>query len=209
MAIPGVVGASSGTSLGHYPDDENDESSSELKTPLAATEDRNPTLQSRGRDYDGEGESSYGYGLLGNGLSERDGGQMSVMTQDIRQALSKRYESSPNPSRSRANSSTGSLANSSRRSSVATGEDPFSLTALSAAVPTVEDDACGSNGRRTSGSSGDDDELQGADFDPAELEQVRRLGEGTGGAVELVRDARSRRIMAKKASSVKLGVLTY
>lgn len=37
-------------------------------------------------------------------------------------------------------------------------------------------------------------------FEPAELEHVRRLGEGTGGAVELVKDPRSGRIMAKKVS---------
>ena len=122
---------------------------------------------------------------------------MSMMTQDIRQALSKsRYESSPNPSsRSRADSVV--TAGSSRRSSFATSEDMPYIDALSL---TADGQGQGPWARRKSGGGAEDEEMGHMEFDPGELEHVRRLGEGTGGAVELVRDQRSGRIMAKKAS---------
>ena len=206
LAIPGIAGMSSGFSMGHdYPEseDNDDALTSELKTPMALTDDRDSTLQARGRDYDGEGESSYGYGLMGNGLGDgTDGSQMSLMTHDIRQALSKsRYEnSSSKSSRSRANSETGSASTVSRRSSVSRSEDLPALQALSIYDSKTDDRLCSSARGEQNQEGGEEDELPSPTFDPAGLEHIRRLGEGTGGAVELVMDSRSGRIMAKKVS---------
>ena len=207
LAIPGIAGTSNGYSVGHdYPESEDNDDvlTSEIKTPMALTSDPTSTLQARGRDYDGEGESSYGYGIMGNGLGEgTDGSQMSAMTHDIRQAVSKsRYESSSSTSsRSRANSDSGSAATVSRRSSVARSEDLPKLQALNIHDSKTDDEPCsesGGGGRSEGDGDEDEDELPSPTFDPALLEHVRRLGEGTGGAVELVKDTRSGRIMAKK-----------
>jgi mitogen-activated protein kinase kinase len=184
---------------------DDDDLNSALKTPLAA-EDRNPTLIARGRDYD-EGESSYGYGRLNASMSTMNGVHMSAMTEDIRQALSRSRFESPNPSfaalpgtRSRASSTAGSVrgsrANSSRRSSNAGGaEDLLSLKGLNIGTPewsgSLEDVRCNLNG----GEQG-----MSPTFDPTELVTIRRLGEGTGGAVEMVQDPRTGKIMAKKVS---------
>ncbi len=74
------------------------------------------------------------------------------------------------------------------------------LSALRITASAEDDQACMNAGRRDSGGSGDDEEAGSPVFDPTELEHLRRLGEGTGGAVELVKDRRSGRIMAKKVS---------
>lgn len=50
------------------------------------------------------------------------------------------------------------------------------------------------------GRGGETDEKQSPIFDPGDLLTIRRLGEGTGGAVELVEDKRTGRVMAKKVS---------
>ena len=208
LAIPGISGTSSSFSFDRdYPgNDDADELNSELKTPLAMVEDQNPTLQARGRDYDGGGESSFGYGRLDNGLAEgRDGSQMSMMTEDIRQALSRsRFDSSPNPSsRSRASSSaTASIASrgASRRSSNAEREE-LSLGSLSITTnPAVEEPFSLGQRRNSIEEEEEEDEEEAASpvFDPSDLVHIRRIGEGTGGAVELVQDPRTGRIMAKK-----------
>lgn len=223
LSIPGMGGTPGGSggsayASGHdYPSDPADDDSldSALRTPTAAgREDRNPTLQARGADYDGEGESSYGYGRLGNGLSLGAGDQMSAMTEDIRQALSRtssRFDggsvSSPfggiastssSRSRSRANSTAGSIAstqNGSRRGSAAGIDDLSALRGLSLCEGDEE------VGRRDStGSASGGEEAGSPTFDPAQLVTLKRLGEGTGGAVELVQDRKSGRIMAKKVS---------
>jgi len=140
---------------------------------------------------------------MGNGLEQgQNGSQMSMMTQDIRQALSRsRYDSSPRPSlRSRANSAAGSAPNSSRRSSFTSSEDVLALTALTITESPNEYDQSSGSERRESLENCEENEPTSPVFEPAELEHVRRLGEGTGGAVELVKDPRSGRIMAKKVS---------
>jgi len=188
-------------------EDEDAQLNSALRTPLAR-EDQNPTLQARGRDYDG-GESSYGYGTFGNGLGGEGPSQMSVMTEDIKSALARsgKYDNSPAPSirtRSRANSGAGSIVTlGSRRSSGAgVGGDELSMANLN-----LGDEDCvlasrrdSEPGRRISLGSEGDEEVKGWGMDPGDLRTIRRLGEGTGGAVELVQDMRSGRIMAKKVS---------
>ena len=211
LCIPGGGGGGSGFSSAHdYPaEHENgaDSPNSELKTPLAGSEDRNPTLRARGADYDGE--SSYGYGRT----SEANGDQMSAMTEDIRQALSRsRFDSSPHPSssglpRSRAGSNAGSSTSgpASRRSSNA-GRNPDELSLRGLSIS-----GSGRNSSRTSLDEaarpppsasilGDDEQKLSPTIDPSQLVFIRRLGEGTGGSVDLVKDAKTGQIMAKKVS---------
>ncbi|KAK1923750.1 kinase-like domain-containing protein [Papiliotrema laurentii] len=188
MPVASSSGSSTATglSLGNaYPPDSDDDSlNSALKTPLAG-EDRNPTLQAR--DFYGDGESSYGYGRSNNGLDDQT--DVSAMTAALRQAVSRsRFDGSPNPSsRSRANSNAGSAG--SRRSSGAP-DDLAQLKSLSIAdVPS----------RRSFDSS--DEGYHSEDvqpFEPSGLRYIRRLGEGTGGSVDLVQDPRTGKVMAKK-----------
>ncbi|ORY34896.1 kinase-like domain-containing protein [Naematelia encephala] len=195
LNIPSSSAGGSGSGSGLPSEDDGD-----LKTPLAShAEDRNPTVQARGQDYDG-GESSYGYGLHGNGLGDAStGDSMSAMTEDIRQTIS-RFGGSPNPSstylplsRSRANSNA-SRSGSSRRGSSITHDDILAIQGLSIAASDSDENRAGDSRR---------DSLSGTDdgvglFNPDELIHIRRLGEGTGGAVELVQDPHTQKIMAKK-----------
>ncbi|GFZ50073.1 mitogen-activated protein kinase kinase [Saitozyma sp. JCM 24511] len=212
LNIPGSAGGggSSGFSSAHdYPSetetgDEDDYLNSALKTPLAG-EDRNPTLIARGRDYDQGEESSYGYGRLNVASGVGSNAALNAMTEDIRAAVSRgRFESpnpsfTPLPSRSRASSAAGSIVGSratSRRSSNASGAiEDLSLNSLTLQTPegrgSLDEDA-GSVEFHSSG------EGLSPTFDPKGLITVRRLGEGTGGAVELVEDPRTGKLMAKK-----------
>jgi len=177
-----------------YPSEYDDDSlHSSLLTPLAG-EDRNPTLQAR--QYNGDGESSYGYGMSNNGLDDQS--DVSAMTAALRQAVSRsKFDGSPHPSsRSRANSLAGSLA-SSRRSSSTQCHDG-DLAALKAL--TLDDGGRSLEGSDEGGYTSEDVDP----FDPSELIQIRRLGEGTGGSVDLVQDPRNGRVMAKKVSRFTL-----
>jgi len=158
-----------------------------LRTPLAG-EDRNPTLQAR--QYYGDGESSYGYGMSNNGLDDQS--DVSAMTAALRQAVSRsKFDGSPHPSsRSRASSTAGS----SGRNSITQRPEVDDLTMLRSL--SLGDD----NGRRSFDSSEEGGYVsdEGTPFDPSGLVFLRRLGEGTGGSVDLVQDPRTGRVMAKK-----------
>ncbi|WVQ96131.1 hypothetical protein IAU59_003233 [Kwoniella sp. CBS 9459] len=234
LSIPGASGTSSGFSTSHdYPAEQEDPDSlcSALKTPTPYSmgEDLNPTLQARGKDYDGDGESSYGFGRLGNGLGEgNEGNTISAMTEDIKLALTRsRFDPSPAPSftplpgsRSRASSiaggrsRAGSSTSASRRGSNAV-EDLLGLKQLDLSGSQAEGSRRSSLEARSRGSGsesghghggdygyvgvGEDDEKKDSPvFDPEDLVFMKRLGEGTGGAVDLVQDRRTGRIMAKK-----------
>lgn len=215
LAIPGLglggLGGGAGFTGGHdYPEEED---FSDLATPMAGDgEDRNPTIMARGNHDDGE--SSYGYGLVNNGLGN-NGDRMTAMTHDIRQALAHRsrfdptpppfnhHNSAPMPAgviRSRPSSRSNSTAGSRRGSGVATPQmdDLAALQYLSIAP----------NGRqsgemsRTDSQDGSATEAQGEGIpiiNPEDLTLVKRLGEGAGGSVDLVRD-KNGRVMAKKVS---------
>ncbi|KAK4684014.1 mitogen-activated protein kinase kinase, partial [Tremellales sp. Uapishka_1] len=202
VAIPGMgVGGSSFTSNHDYPQasTEDDLDNSSLKTPLAyAREDSNPTVQARGKDYDGE--SSYGYGSANGGFNEED--QMSIMREDIMKAihsskskldLSQVRSHSQSPSRSNSGPASSS---SSRRPSAAQDISVLRMAELNLA----EGREGGS--RRASAECDcrepDGDTKDSPVFDPESLINKCRLGEGTGGAVELVEDTRTGRVMAKK-----------
>lgn len=195
----GASGGGSGFTGGHdYPIEDD---FSDLRTPLAGdVEDRNPTIMARGRDDDGE--SSYGYGRHNNGLNDT-GDRMIAMTQDIRQALAhrSRFDSTPTPgsSRSRASSRSNSAVGSRRSSGVATPQ-PDDLAALKNLTISQEAGQIGSTG------SVDYDEEEGEGIpiiNPEDLTLIKRLGEGAGGSVDLVRD-RQGRVMAKKVSIMPL-----
>jgi mitogen-activated protein kinase kinase len=226
------VPSSSSYATSQYPtdhylsaEDDYNQLNSELQTPLArhnphqhaiTMEDQNPTLQARGHEYDGEGESSFGYGRLDNGLRETST-QMSSMTEDIKAALSKsRYDSSPAPSirnRSRASSITGSLGQGgSRRGSLAGLGDDLGMSGLN-----LDNNGNGSEnggchgyqgefgddrGSERRGSLGSNEEGGWGEIDPDSLRTIKRLGEGTGGAVELVQDMRTGMVMAKKVGQL-------
>ena len=169
-----------------YSLDDDDSLNSALRTPLAG-EDRNPTL--RASELNGDGESSYGYGRSYDLENHTD---VSAMTAALRQVVSRsRFDGSPNPSsRSRANSNAGSVASGSRRGSLA----PDDLTQL-------KNLSIGDFPSRRSFDSSDEGGYQSEEvdpFDPSELVLVRRLGEGTGGSVDLVQDPRTGKVMAKK-----------
>lgn len=166
-------------------------------------EDRNPTILARGGD---DGESSYGYGRINNGL-DNSGDRMTAMTHDIRQALASRSRFDPTPSgssRSRASSRTNSAANSRRSSGVATPQ-PDDLSALKNLQISQEAGQIGSAGPDSADGHGSvyshysDEEInQGIPIiNPADLTLIRRLGEGAGGSVDLVKDKQGK-IMAKK-----------
>lgn len=195
LAMPAATGGSSSNlSMGRqYPDEhdhDDDTLNSGLRTPLAG-EDPNPTIQARFYNNDEDEESSYGYGRRNNGLQSNNESEVSAMTAALRQAVSRsRFDGSPHPaSRSRANSNAGSLG--SRRSSLATPDDLAQLKSLSI-------DDIPSRRSFDSGDEGYQSEEAGEPFDPSGLVYVRRLGEGTGGAVDLVRDPRTGNVMAKK-----------
>lgn len=206
-------------------------------------EDRNPTLVPRGRDYDGDEESSYGYGRLNNGLGSERGDAMSSMTADIRQALSRsRFDSygsggssssvngyGDRDERRGTGSRSSSRASSTHRSIVpggsGSGSGPGSGTATpgrDAGLPDLNrlslgdgDDrrqsgnlgafsASGDSGRSTPVAMFREDgfgEEGGGILEPEKLVVIRRLGEGSGGAVELVKDPKSGRLLAKKVSA--------
>ena len=185
--------ATSGRSMGaDYPCEraertEDDSPGSGLNTPTG--EDMNPTLRA-GASY-GDGESAYGFGRPLNGL-DNSGSEMSAMTAALRQVVSRsRYDASPSLSaRSRASSVAGSV--NSRRSSSAKDD----LSALQNLRISSDE-----GGRRSMDSVEDgytSEEIE--PFDPSGLVFLHRLGEGTGGSVDLVKDPRTGRIMAKKVS---------
>lgn len=202
----GISGSNSGASSVGL---DNEYDDTDLKTPLAGfgsgSEDRNPTVQARGKDYE---ESSYGYGLTGNGLSD-NGDAASTYLNELRSVV----RGSPNPSssnlplsRSRANSNASRRTASSRRGSSVGHDDLLSLSHLS--ITQDEPFGLGVGGSRRSSADAEGDKSEDEDgqkgdpdspvFDPEDLVHIRRLGEGTGGAVELVQDPRTGRIMAKK-----------
>lgn len=190
MPMP-AGGNSSSLSMGsQYPDGQDEDAlNSALKTPLAG-EDRNPTIQARYHADDDDGESAYGYGRHNNGLQSDNGTELSAMTAALRQAVSRsKFDGSPHPaSRSRANSNAGSM--NSRRSSNAGVDDLAQLKSLSIDdIPTRKSFDSVDEGYRSE---------PGEPFDPNGLVHVRRLGEGTGGAVDMVRDPRTGKVMAKK-----------
>ncbi|OXC68753.1 hypothetical protein AYX13_02679 [Cryptococcus neoformans] len=223
LSIPGASSVGPGFSTEHdYPlelPDDTDALSSELKTPtpghpaggglnlslsslsLTSSEDANPTLQARGRDYD-EGESSYGYGCVGNGLIGPGGDAISAMTEDIRQALSRnRFETESN--RGGARSRAGSLmSDSSRTTAGRDRSDSASLYNSASARESPSASLCGGSARQSLDlprAAEEVSEQTGSPvFDPEGLVMMKRLGEGTGGSVDMVQDRATGRIMAKK-----------
>lgn len=208
LAIPGLglggLGGGAGFTGGHdYPEEED---FSDLATPMAGDgEDRNPTIMARGNHDDGE--SSYGYGLVNNGLGN-NGDRMTAMTQDIRQALAHRSRFDPTPPpfhhhnsaptpigvvRSRPNSRSNSTAGSRRGSGAATPQmdDLASLQNLS--ISNGSGDMCRSDSQSSIGTKGEGIPI----INPEDLTLVKRLGEGAGGSVDMVRD-KNGRVMAKK-----------
>ncbi|ORX37886.1 kinase-like domain-containing protein [Kockovaella imperatae] len=163
---------------------------SALRTPTTG-EDMNPTIRALGHD---DGESAYGYGRVNNGLKDDTS---SARNAAIRAAVSRsRYDASPNPSnRSRASSVSNSYHGSRRGSRVDLVEDELSVNQLNRSF-----DALGmSDIRRRSSEESESDHGEAAQrFNPNELVFIRRLGEGTGGVVDLVKDCHTGNIMAKK-----------
>lgn len=180
----------------------------------------------RNKDYDGDEESSYGYGRLNNGLGTQGGGDaMSSMTADIRQALSRsRFDSFNSATSSRAGilngdvysgvgsalvdrsghaSPSSSRASSRHRNGAGreTGMPDMASMSLGERRGSIDVDSIGRGSGRSTPvrrSMEDDRPELSPVFDPSKLVVVRRLGEGSGGAVELVRDPGTGRLLAKK-----------
>nr|ODN91137.1 STE/STE7/MKK protein kinase [Cryptococcus depauperatus CBS 7841] len=210
LAIPGTAAGSSASFVGHdYPTEDHLEEDLSLETPTAASlhlnlsclslasEDTNPTLQARSKDYEGDGESSYGYGSLNNGLNGTGRDALRAMTADIKQALrGSRFDSGLDlGGPSRTASRTASLRSDEGRRCVSGQERPASVPrvgyqprSVSASVKPEEDEWDA------------EEEKRSPTFDPEELVFVQRLGEGTGGSVDLVRDGRGQ-VMARKVIS--------
>lgn len=172
--------------------------------------DRDVTLLARGMD-DGDGESSYGYGRIGGGLNNGNGGaDMSSMTAEVRQALTRSRFDANNPgharsqTRSRASSSASSAhtAGSRSRPTSSRGHGGEGSAGLAGFGELSMDRLSLHDAAGTPRSSGEHsrDEPFSPTIDPEKLVVVKRLGEGSGGAVELVKDTRTGRIMAKKVS---------
>lgn len=159
-----------------YPN-EDGEGTSSLRTPVP--EDRDATVQPRSGDRGG-----YGYGIGGGG----DAGapeEMKRMTEDLRMAMSRtRSFDTSTPSngvRSRAHSNAGSMMGS-------RCDDLDSLRDL-----TISD-----HGDSRPGSVHEIDPSPEDEF--GELIEIKKLGEGTGGAVDLVRSTKTGQIIARKVS---------
>lgn len=222
LAIPGLgqglggSGGGTGFTSGHnYPDEGGlttaiggpGDDFADLRTPMAGDgEDRNPTIMARG-NYD-DGDSSYGYGRTNNGLGS-NGDRMTAMTHDIRQALSSRsrFDTTPTPtpppmsatttgSLSRSTSHTDSGAGSRRSSGTATPQMD-DLAALKNLSISHELGNIGSTGPPLEQQQ---EAVSGAGIpiiNPDELTLIKRLGEGAGGSVDMVKDKKGK-IMAKK-----------
>ncbi|ODO06908.1 hypothetical protein I350_04269 [Cryptococcus amylolentus CBS 6273] len=219
-------GFSAGHDYPVEPADDPDSLASALRTPIArdslslnmsslslssnSAEDTNPTLQARGRDYDGDGESSYGYGRMGNGLEDPGGDVLSAMTEDIRQALNRSRFDERSSGRSRAGSMKSVASNDDNKSTP--GRSSVSMSGRNRS-----DSGAGSISGRASrphSSQGghippnivvaaqpvgcDEEAKKSPVFQPEDLQLIKRLGEGTGGSVDLVQDRRTGKIMAKK-----------
>ncbi|WRT69540.1 uncharacterized protein IL334_006527 [Kwoniella shivajii] len=220
------TGAPSGYDYSSTANEDTDMLNSALKTPTPYSnsnnfEDQNPTLQARGNNYDDD-ETSYGYGRLHNDDYSGEGRRISEMTEDIRQALTRsRFDPSSTPSigsnrsransgasrktRSRANSSTTNPSGSRRESTTNNIEDLLSIRSLDITSSSGENSRRSSLDKKSSdhGHSSiivadEEQDRQSPTFDPEDLVSLKRLGEGTGGAVELVRDKKTGKIMAKK-----------
>nr|XP_019009192.1 STE/STE7/MKK protein kinase [Kwoniella pini CBS 10737]OCF47973.1 STE/STE7/MKK protein kinase [Kwoniella pini CBS 10737] len=211
LSIPGSSATSSGGtgpgfSSGHEytlnaSSDHDDILNSALKTPtpFLSGEDTNPTLQARGNNYEDD-ESSYGFGRLNNGLENGEGKRISEMTEDIRQALTKsRFDtnnSTPNRSRANSSSSKRSLSTSKSRSRANSSTNQSRRDSSGSMIGGGKNEH-GYVGQNVIVSE-EDHQKESPTFDPDDLVSIRRLGEGTGGAVELVQDKRTGKIMAKK-----------
>ena len=213
LAIPGTglggLGGGAGFTGGHdYPEEED---FSDLRTPMAGDgEDRNPTIMARGNHDDGE--SSYGYGLVNNGLGN-NGDRMVAMTHDIRQALASRsrfdpmpplnhHNSAPTPVgpvRSRPSSRSNSTAGSRRGSGVATPQMDDLAALQNLSINNGSGEMSRTDSEQSLGVKGEGIPI----INPEDLTLVKRLGEGAGGSVDMVRD-KNGRVMAKKVSPTHL-----
>ena len=157
----------------------NEDDGSNLRTPVPGeSEDRDVTVHAR--TYYLGGDEDFG-----------DVDKMSAMTEDIRAAMSRmRFESSPAPSageRSRSASNAGSTGGTSPAPPGSSGDDLTRLRAVNLSGISPSD---GEDSRPSSVHSGHFDAT-------SQFTLVRRLGEGTGGAVDLVKSS-SGQIMARK-----------
>lgn len=159
-----------------YPNEEG-EGQSVLRTPVP--EDRDATVQPRSGDRGG-------YGYIGIPVGGDAGApeEMMRMTEDLRNAMNRSRCEMGTPGngvRSRAHSNAGSTA-------APRSDDLDNLRNL-----TIND---GSDSRPES--------AQGVDPTPedefGELELIKRLGEGTGGSVDLVRSSKTGQVIARKVS---------
>ena len=153
----------------------------------------NPTIRAA-RD---DGESAYGFGRFYGGQREDDS-EYSLMTAALKKAvLQSKFEGTPSGA-PRSGSSSVAGSHGSRKGShtdlAGVAYEELSLSQLNiSSLP--------AQGRRRSDESSEAESEVGPSFDPAGLKFIRRLGEGTGGSVDLVQDQRTGRIMAKKVSS--------
>lgn len=128
---------------------------------------------------------------------------ISAMTEDIRQALSRnRFETGCD--RGGARSRAGSLMSESSQATA--GRDRSDSASLYSSASRRESPSASLSGGSARQSlelpRGAAEELneqkESPLFDPEELMMIKRLGEGTGGSVDLVQDRATGRIMAKK-----------
>ena len=200
LAIPaGGGGGPAFTSQPEYrPDsasgDDDDSLNSSLKTPMANATDM--TIRA-GSDYDEE--SSYGYGRINNGSNDSTDA-LRAMTTEIRQTLSRSRFESPNPSYVNLPTSARTVSSGSRsssRASSAAGELDSRRGSMVANEPGVAKAMAGMSLSEPAPMPSGVDHM----FDPTKLVRIRRLGEGAGGAVELVQDPQTGWIMAKKVGT--------
>lgn len=192
----------------------------EERTPVPG-EDRDATVHARNPSHEA-GYSAYGGGYGGYG-GDNDGQglqcaeEAGFQIEDIRQAVSRmgRRDTSPAPSagRSRAGSAAGSFydpprsgsrtaSRSDSRSSLV-DMDLSTLRALSISTPTRDLENGASRPTSLHEQAVCDEPAVWIDpnVEP-ELRLIRHLGEGAGGAVDLVVEARSGQVMARKVGRV-------
>jgi hypothetical protein len=176
---------------------------SALRTPVPGEGDDSTLLARPALSGD---ESSYGYGgSYGGSYSggQSSSGQRTIksMTEDIKAAMSM-SSLSLNDVGERSRSRSGSIVDLRAPDAIpktshflASGPQPTSADIPS---PVTPDDL--------SSVEADDAELLTAGIGPNDLEELGRLGEGSGGAVMKVRSRKNGAIMAKKVSSFLLPV---
>lgn len=181
LAIP--LGGSGGSGFSSAYDDDG---GSQLLTPVPG-EDRDATVHANRHSRVAERPSSDDSGSAFGGLNDMD-----QMTKDLRETMDRlRFEPSPAPSAQRSRTSSNALE---ARNNGSLDDDLSKLRLVDLPSSAIDDEPDSRGSSRPNSFHG-----AGGLFDASDLTLIRHLGEGAGGAVDLVQ-ARDGQVLARKVS---------